>query len=529
MKRKKRLCMLVTGTLLLAAVAGWGICTYIRKQNLKPFLQLEAEQSALSADSCAARLQALQGRWLTDESRALSWKIESQCLYEKRRLAEADSLCKLAIRYYDFFTWDSLRIADLYILKGHIKRAQHNWLGATDAFLEAKAYGRCMDEKPEFSFWVNYELSRMFCENKLPEQEQASLHEALAAARRLPGEECLCEALYRLGRHYFDQGDYARALAFHDSLLHHIPREETFHRMRTLETMAHTYLHLRKPEEAFRMLDSAARCHPAVTSRWHALRGEAFEQEGRTDSAATCFRRATHADRPGRGDIMGHEGLFRLACQAGHYREAVGLARTLMDTKDSLQAQRKRQFVSQLQMLHDYRRWRKKADDTEYKLLLRENNIFRILIGMLVTTGILLTAVFINWRRRLKAENKLLLEQREQESLRVGYYKQLNLLTLPLVYSNQREGRMRMSESDWQKIYTNTDTCFQDFTTKLRQDHPSLKEDDIRLCCLLKMDMPLDLIALIFNIEKGSVSQRKQRLRQKMGLDVPLDDYLKRI
>jgi len=43
------------------------------------------------------------------------------------------------------------------------------------------------------------------------------------------------------------------------------------------------------------------------------------------------------------------------------------------------------------------------------------------------------------------------------------------------------------------------------------------------------MDMPLDLIALIFNIEKGSVSQRKQRLRQKMGLDVPLDDYLKRI
>ena len=111
----------------------------------------------------------------------------------------------------------------------------------------------------------------------------------------------------------------------------------------------------------------------------------------------------------------------------------------------------------------------------------------------------------------------------------MGYYKQLNLLTLPLVYSNQREGRMRMSESDWQKIYTNTDTCFQDFTTKLRQDHPSLKEDDIRLCCLLKMDMPLDLIALIFNIEKGSVSQRKQRLRQKMGLDVPLDDYLKRI
>ena len=36
----------------------------------------------------------------------------------------------------------------------------------------------------------------------------------------------------------------------------------------------------------------------------------------------------------------------------------------------------------------------------------------------------------------------------------------------------------------------------------------------------------LEITALIFGIEKASVSQRKQRLRQKMGLDCPLDDFL---
>ena len=55
---------------------------------------------------------------------------------------------------------------------------------------------------------------------------------------------------------------------------------------------------------------------------------------------------------------------------------------------------------------------------------------------------------------------------------------------------------------------------------------PFLKEDDIRLCCLVKMEMPLDLTALIFGIGKGSVSQRKQRLRQKMELEGSLDEYL---
>lgn len=526
MKRKTRLCIFISGALLLAAVAVGGVLSYAGKQSLKLLLKLEDEQFTLSTDSCAARLQALSGRWLSDEGRALFWKIESQRLFELKQLAEADSLCKLAIRYYDFYTWDSLRIADLYVLMGRIKRAQHNWLGATDAFLEAKAYGRCLKNDPDFAFWVNYELSRIFRENELPEQELTSLREALAAARLMPGEGYLSEAFYRLGCHYFDQGNYHRALICNDSLLCHISRGEAFRRRQTLEDMAHIYLHLHVPEEAFRMLDSAACCHTAVTSRWHALRGEAFEQKGRLDSAASCFRRAINATPSRHDDVMGYEGLFRLAYRKGHFREATDLACKLRDVNDSIRLQRKRQFVSQLQTLQDYRRWRKKADDTEYKLVLRENRIFRSIIGMLVIIGILLTAVFINRRRRLKAENSLLLEQREQERLRVDYYKQLNQLTLPLAYGNLRDGHMHISEKDWQQIYVNTNACFKGFTQKLRQSCPTLREDDIRLCCLLKMDIPLELIALIFGIEKGSVSQRKQRLRQKMGLDIPLDDYL---
>ena len=114
----------------------------------------------------------------------------------------------------------------------------------------------------------------------------------------------------------------------------------------------------------------------------------------------------------------------------------------------------------------------------------------------------------------------------DREQLRMDYYRQLNQLTLPMAYDRLREGKVRMGEKEWQTIYANTDACFPGFTGRLRTTFPFLKEDDIRLCCLVKMEMPLDLTALIFGIGKGSVTQRKQQLRQKMELEGSLDEYL---
>ncbi len=207
--------------------------------------------------------------------------------------------------------------------------------------------------------------------------------------------------------------------------------------------------------------------------------------------------------------------------------------RQLTEAKDSACANRQEQLAGQLQLLSDYRRWRKDADRAEYKVVLRGRALYRTLAVMLAVMAVLLTIYFYDRRRRLVAENRLLAEQtrREQErmdreQLRMDYYRQLNQLTLPMAYDSLREGKVRMGEKEWQTIYANTDACFPGFTGRLRTTFPFLKEDDIRLCCLVKMEMPLDLTALIFGIGKGSVSQRKQRLRQKMELEGSLDEYL---
>ena len=296
--------------------------------------------------------------------------------------------------------------------------------------------------------------------------------------------------------------------------------------------MARIKLRMHDTPCARALLDSAAACGDTVSARWHVLRGEIFEQEGRSDSAAGCFRRVLHA-RSLRHAVQGYEGLFRLASRAGDYPEAARLSRELLAVKDSFGRLQKERWADQLQMLHDYRRNWEKAEDEEYRMVLREYRLFLALFVSLLATGVVMAVWLHSRKRRLKAENRLLLEQaareqerREQDELRLNYYKRLNMLTLPIAYDNLRSGRTRVSEKEWALLYENTDACFVGFTSHLRQCFPQLKEDDIRLCCLLKMEMPMELIALLFGIEKPSVSQRKQRLRQKMELDVSLDEFI---
>lgn len=532
MQKNRRFYYVLAACAALVAGAVWLAYAYVTTSNLARLKKLEQALPAMSADSCLSCLDEYDGAFLSGEGRALCDLLRSRCLFAKGEWAEADSLSREALHYFDFYTWDSARIARIYVLRGCIKREQRNWLAATDAFVNAKEYGCCMKDDAGFGYRANLHLAHIYEKNDLSEESLACLEDALSAAYRLGGGDYLCEPLTRLARHYMAAGDYRKALAYHDTLLHHLPLSECVRRRRCLEGMAHIRLHLADTRRARALLDSAAAVGDTLSARWYVLRGEMFEQEGRPDSAEACFARVLRARSP-RHAIRGYEGLFRLASRAGDYREATARARDLLATKDSVSRERLERWADQLQTLHDYQQNWEKAEDEEYHMVVRVNRLYRALAVSLLVVGVAVSLWLCDHKRRLKAENKLLQEmaarereRRGQDELRLNYYKQLNLLTLPIAYGNLREGRVRVGEKEWTMLYENTDACFTGFTSHLRRSFPHLKEDDIRLCCLLKMEMPMELIALVFGIEKASVSQRKQRLCQKMELDGSLDDFI---
>lgn len=66
------------------------------------------------------------------------------------------------------------------------------------------------------------------------------------------------------------------------------------------------------------------------------------------------------------------------------------------------------------------------------------------------------------------------------------------------------------------------------FLRRVLQKHPGLQSNDIRLLCYIYMNLSQKEIASALNISQEAVRKRKERLVQRMGLDVtiPLVTYL---
>ncbi|MEM9895772.1 MAG: two-component regulator propeller domain-containing protein [Bacteroidota bacterium] len=77
----------------------------------------------------------------------------------------------------------------------------------------------------------------------------------------------------------------------------------------------------------------------------------------------------------------------------------------------------------------------------------------------------------------------------------------------------------------FKKAFDNTD---QDFFKKIKQAHPSLSPNDLKLCAYLRLNLTSKEIAPLFNISVRSVEIKRYRLRKKLGLSSSenLTDYV---
>lgn len=116
-------------------------------------------------------------------------------------------------------------------------------------------------------------------------------------------------------------------------------------------------------------------------------------------------------------------------------------------------------------------------------------------------------------------EEELQRQQIRQLQQNLDYYKQLNRITLPVLMRRQNsQGALHLTDDDWDIIIQNADACFNHSSRRLRHHCPQLTDDDVRFCCLVKMNLPLTQLAEIYHIAKGSISRRKMRLKEKMNI-----------
>lgn len=83
-------------------------------------------------------------------------------------------------------------------------------------------------------------------------------------------------------------------------------------------------------------------------------------------------------------------------------------------------------------------------------------------------------------------------------------------------------------DKEWENFSKHFDKVHADFVAGLKEKHPSISGNDLKLCAYLRMNLSTKEIAQLMNISVRGVEISRYRLRKKLGLpsEVSLFDYL---
>ena len=87
------------------------------------------------------------------------------------------------------------------------------------------------------------------------------------------------------------------------------------------------------------------------------------------------------------------------------------------------------------------------------------------------------------------------------------------------------------NKEDWKFFEEAFNHADKNFFKKVKEKHPELTSNDLRLCVYLRMNLSSKEIAPLLNISHRSVEIKRYRLRKKISLNrnVNLNDYFIRL
>lgn len=78
-----------------------------------------------------------------------------------------------------------------------------------------------------------------------------------------------------------------------------------------------------------------------------------------------------------------------------------------------------------------------------------------------------------------------------------------------------REDNIQLGASEWKELHQLIDATYPDFTNRLIKLYPQISIEEIHICYLVKMQLPIKKIAFIMHITSSGVSQCRRRLYKK--------------
>lgn len=508
-------------------------------------------------DSAIAVMQAIKEPQnnLTDRDYALYALLLSEAMHRKQQLnAETDTLLLPAIKYFSE-SGDSLYAERALYCKAHLDRRLYRMKDAMQSFLKALLFlqGSGNDEQ---LYRVNTWLGVVCLNQEEYEGKMRYSKEALKAALRMDNlfykNLALCDiatGYYFLNRLdsalYYAQAAYDAAIA--DSLPSQLPHVYT--------DLGSIYAKMGENGKALEYIDKAiglrSRKDTLAILGLYADKVDLFGKLGQYDSAYHYFRKAVASPNLAtQADAYNH--MSGAYYKMGRCNEAYSLLLRFTELADSVRKQRHTAEVIALQELYKHEQlsvenlyWRTQAVE-------RQSNVYLMATLSLLSLWIASTIYFFYWRnrrrlveqqhqlasqqeelhhqRQVTTENLQRMAEMEQKEARLKetFFRRLNQR---IVQEIEKGSNILLSDDDWEDIVQNADIIFDNFTRRLQQHYPALNKEDLRYCCMVKMQLSQLEMSQIMHLEKDSVKKRLKRIRmEKMKADsgVTLEELLRR-
>ena len=508
-------------------------------------------------DSAIAVMQAIKEPQnnLTDRDYALYALLLSEAMHRKQQLnAETDTLLLPAIKYFSE-SGDSLYAERALYCKAHLDRRLYRMKDAMQSFLKALLFlqGSGNDEQ---LYRVNTWLGVVCLNQEEYEGKMRYSKEALKAALRMDNlfykNLALCDiatGYYFLNRLdsalYYAQAAYDAAIA--DSLPSQLPHVYT--------DLGSIYAKMGENGKALEYIDKAIGLRPRKDTLailgLYADKVDLFGKLGQYDSADHYFRKAVASPNLAtQADAYNH--MSGAYYKMGRCNEAYSLLLRFTELADSVRKQRHTAEVIALQELYKHEQlsvenlyWRTQAAE-------RQSNVYLMATLSLLSLWIASTIYFFYWRnrrrlveqqhqlasqqeelhhqRQVTTENLQRMAEMEQKEARLKetFFRRLNQR---IVQEIEKGSNILLSDDDWEDIVQNADIIFDNFTRRLQQHYPALNKEDLRYCCMVKMQLSQLEMSQIMHLEKDSVKKRLKRIRmEKMKADsgVTLEELLRR-
>lgn len=538
-------------------------------------------------DSSLYILQNIPHKELLGEDKALYALLMTQAAFKNHEPTNSDSLINIAVDYYKERK-DSLRKAQSYFYKGRIDEKMGDVKGALICYQMASASAINIDNYKLLMLIYNY-WGLLLRKEGLYDDALIALKKSLKYAEL---DNNILDQVFvqrNIGATYFLVNDFKKAHIYFKKALflaYQLDNKKCISDI--YGSLSNLYLDEKNYDSAMLYINKSILLETDSAAIYSTFlqKGKLFLIKEKYDSARYYF------DKGNMNIDLSSKAIYcifmsKVEGREHNYEKALMHLNQYVNYSDSISKKRRTVDIAALQKKYDYSLI--ENENNQLKIARQRMYLFMLAIGLLsVITSTLLVYYYKRKRAVKKAmkeeiekmkselidqslihaqeksiqiqkhQNELLMKEQElgvhlskkteELNLRVQKEQELkeyifkmddivqkinSLNSLKALQRSKSASKYVLSFEELNSLEEAVNLCYDNFVDRLRIDFPKLKNDDIHLCCLLKMKVPNKNILSLLDTNELTLKKRRYRIKHdKMGfsdniesLDEFLSDY----